>query len=228
MKQLVIGMGEVGSAIQTILETADTFDILTSGSCVLEKYDVIHICFPYTKDFSKSVLAYQNLFSPTITIIHSSVPIGTSESLNAVYSPVRGVHPHIEKGIRIFVKFFGGMKAHEASDIFKEKGIRVSIVGDSRTLEAAKLWDTTQYGVMILLEKEIYKFCRKEGVDFETVYREFNNTYNEGYMQLGMEYVLRPSLLHKSGKIGGHCVVENAELLDSPSAKRIIEENKKL
>jgi hypothetical protein len=43
-----------------------------------------------------------------------------------------------------------------------------------------------------------------------------------------MAYVNRPALMHKVGPIGGHCVVENANLLDTPLAKLIIETNSQL
>lgn len=178
--------------------------------------------------FIKVVEEYKKYFGPNITIVHSSVPIGTCERLDVVHSPVRGVHPNIEKGLRTFVKYFGGFKAHEAAQLFEEQGIKTRVIRDSRTTEAAKLWDTTQYGIMILLEKEIYDFCRKNGLDFEVVYAEFNQTYHEGYKKLGMAYVTRPALMHKEGKIGGHCVVENAALLNTPLAQLIIERNKLL
>jgi hypothetical protein len=228
MKNLVIGYGEVGQAISRVLNTNDVIDknsgiYLKNGP---QEFDTMHICFPYTAgEFEKEVTAYQNTFRPKITIIHSSVPLGTSDKLNAVHSPIRGVHPHLEKGIRTFVKYFGGFKAHEAAAIFAEKGIETRVIRDARTTEASKLWDTTQYGIMILLEKEIYKFCRDNGLDFEVVYASFNETYNEGYRELGMGYVNRPALMHKDGKIGGHCVVENAALLDTDLARLIIEKN---
>jgi hypothetical protein len=226
---VIIGYGEVGEALHKIFPSAEVDDIPKNKLAAKQQYSVMHICFPYVdKHFVTYVRAYQNKFKPHITIIHSSVPIGTSDSLAAVHSPVRGVHPNIEEGIRTFVKFFGGMKAMEAARIFERKGIKTQVIRDSRTTEALKLWDTTQYGVMILLEKEIHKFCRINGLDFEVIYGIANATYNDGYARLGMQHVIRPALMHKDGKIGGHCVVENAHLLNTPSAKRIIKENSQL
>lgn len=188
----------------------------------------LHICFPYNGTFIEQVKHYQNKCNPHLTIIHSSVPVGTSDKLKAVYSPVRGVHPNLEGGIRTFVKYIAGGKAYEAAKLFQDVGITTRVLADTRTLEAAKLWDTTMYGLSILMEKEIYAWCRENQVDFEIVYREFTQTYNDGYAKLGMAHVMRPWLMHMEGKIGGHCVLPNAVLLDSPSAKRLIKENSKL
>ena len=241
MRHIIVGYGEVGKAIHAIFKDAEIIDtkqnLFLNNGAYPGDIDVMHVCFPFTepdsepyknKGFIREVESYQNTFRPGLTIIHSSVPIGTSDKLNAVHSPVRGVHPYLEKGLRTFTKYFGGFKAIEAARIFEEQGIRVKVVGDSRTTEALKLWDTTQYGVMIALEKEIHKFCRENNVDFEIVYRDANVSYNEGYMKLGMSHVVRPQLMHKEGKIGGHCVIENAHLLDTPTAKRIIDENSTL
>jgi UDP-N-acetyl-D-mannosaminuronate dehydrogenase len=227
MKNLVIGLGEVGSAIQKILQ-CNGYD-LDKGVVTNERYqDVIHICFPYTESFVKEVRGYIEMFRPKLVIVHSTVPIGTCDKYGWVHSPVRGVHPNLEQGIRTFVKFFGGQSAYDAAQIFVEKGILCSIHDEARTMEALKLWDTTQYGVMILLEKEIHKFCSQYGLDYDVIYGEANKTYNEGYQKLGRPDVMRPWLRHIDGPIGGHCIVPNAHLLESLSARRIIEENTQL
>ena len=236
MKQIVVGLGEVGSALLNILQ-CDGYDpnksFLTSdphnqetypffwrdGQIYYGDYDVLHVAFPYFDKFEETVREYQNLFHPKLTIIHSSVPVGTSREVEAVHSPIRGVHPYLEKGIRTFVKYFGGEKAEDAAKIFSDLGIKTKVTDYSETTEAAKLWDTTQYGISILLNKEIYKFCKAKSIDFDIVYTDFNKTYNEGYTKLGMPHVVRPYLKHMEGKIGGHCVVPNAKLLQSWVAK---------
>lgn len=223
---LVIGLGEVGTAIQKLLR-ADGHDSqkeeISEG-----QYDVLHICFPYSEAFSAIVREYEEKFKSKMTIIHSTVPIGTTDTLRAVHSPVRGPHPHLEEAIGSFVKYFGGPQAEEASECFKALGIGVTCVPDARTTEALKLWDTAQYGSMILLMREIHAFCEEYEVDFGIVYSHANQTYNEGYASLGRKEVARPYLKYKEGPIGGHCVIPNAHLLDSPVAEFIINENGKL
>lgn len=224
--QLVIGLGEVGSALRKILncDGYDKYLYEEDEKTPTYSYDIIHICFPCTnqKKFIEEVNFYKTIHSARIVVVHSSVPIGTCEKLGATHSPIRGVHPYLEEGIRTFEKYVGGPKANEVAQMFNSFGIKTKIIFDSRTTEALKLWDTTQYGIMILLEKEIYEFCRKNGLDFQVIYGSANQSYNEGYEKLGMGYVRRPILEHYPGKIGGHCVIENANLLDSESAKRIL------
>lgn len=231
MKQLIIGMGEVGQAIKEVLGS----DVLTydrdMGSAahgIVPDADVLHICFPYTDSFVQFVQQYQRYTGAHLTIIHSTVPIGTSDKLGAVHSPVRGVHPHLAEGIRTFVKYFGGLQAMQAAAIFEQCGVPVRVLRDARNAEALKLWDTTQYGAMIMIEKEIHAFCREHGLDFEIVYADANNTYNMGYDKLGMTHVVRPALMHKNGPIGGHCVIQNARLLDAAMAKWLLKADKEL
>jgi hypothetical protein len=84
---------------------------------------------------------------------------------------------------------------------------------DSDITEAIKLWDTTQYGWQIVLAKEISKWCKLHGLNFDDVYREPNINYNDGYKSLDMDYVVRPWLKDMPGPIGGHCVIPNCEIL---------------
>lgn len=216
-KHLVIGGGEVGTALSEILQCNIHDPVKNKRQIGI--FDVIHIAFPYSKQFIKSVKQYQKEFRPKMTIIHSTVPVGTSKKLNAVHSPIRGVHPNLKNGIQTFVKFFGGEEAQKASKIFSDLGIKVYTTINSDNTEAGKLWDTTQYGVNILLNKEIFSWCKKHGVDFDIVYTEFNKSYNEGYSSLKRKDVLRPFLKFMPGKIGGHCVVQNSNLFNSKSSK---------
>lgn len=218
MKSLIIGYGEVGKGLHKVI-----------GGDVLDKdllqdkqvYDIIHICFPYSDKFVDYVKEYQKMFNPTYTVIHSTVPIGTSKQVNAVHSPIRGVHPDLDKGIKTFMKFFGGEKSKEVAEWFNQFGLETHTTPNSDDTEALKLWDTTQYGVMILLNKEIHKFCEENGLDFDIVYTLANQTYNEGYIKLGRSEVVRPVLKYTEGKIGGHCVYQNTALFNSESTKRI-------
>lgn len=220
MKNLVIGnAGQIGSAIQRILE-CDGYDNVNANEMPSEHYDALHITIPYSENFIEIVKKYLNIYEPDICIIHSTVPIGTTEQIpNAVYSPCRGVHPELEKGIRTFVKYFAGDKSDVAAGIFKEKGMTCTIARypkATRSLEAAKLWDTTQYGWNIVLEKAIHTYCVENNLDFKLVYTLFNESYNYGYEKLGFPQYKKYILEHRIGKIGGHCVIPNLELLKSP------------
>jgi len=226
MTQLIIGYGEVGQGLHKILN-CDVYD-LNYQKMSFGRYAVVHICFPYGKKFIKIVKDYQKRLQPKLTIIHSTVPIGTSRKLKAVHSPIRGAHPNLEQGIRTFIKYFGGAQAKQAAALFKKFKIKTRCFPDAETTEAIKLWDTTQYGWQIILAKEIKNWCDQNNLNFEEIYREANHDYNNGYLQLNRPEVVRPYLINKAGPIGGHCVVPNSYLINSPIARHIIKYNKKL
>ena len=228
MKQIVIGLGQVGQAVQKVLE-CDGYDPLGApGDLPIhvssqvpppEQYDVVHICFPYSEAFVEAALEYEKKYAAELVVVHSTVPVGTCDPHGWVHSPIRGVHPDLELGVRTFVKFFGGTKATIAAGLFQEKRVKTATYGRAATTEAIKLWDTTYYGWNILIQKAIAAFCEKHGLPFEDVYTYANATYNEGYALLGRIDVQRPVLKYVPGPIGGHCVRPNWELLEDPIAE---------
>ena len=228
MKHIVIGMGEVGKAIFEVLSSCDEYevgwhDIGHSHIPFASRTVAMHVSIPYTDNFVSIVKSYILLYRPSLVIVHSSVPVGTCDAEQWIHSPIRGVHPNLAKGIMTFVKYFGGIRSEEASDIFSRLGVKTVSLSHARHCEAAKLWDTTQYGLMIILSKVIHEWCKANNVDFEFVYRECNRSYNEGYRELGRKEVVRPFLKHMPGPIGGHCVIPNLPLLGKNEITDIIE-----
>ena len=177
----------------------------------------MHVAIPFSPTFVVDVKRYMGKYLRTdgLVIVHSTVPVGTTMQLGggSVHSPIRGVHPNLEAGVRTFAKYFGGPRAQEAADIFVAAGIETRAVPLAETTEAAKLWCTTAYGLQILIEKAIHAYCEEHELDFEVVYAFWTQSYNEGYVALGMSHVQRPVLKHVPGRIGGHCVIPNARLL---------------
>jgi len=212
MVHLIIGYGEVGVSLYEVIGESLINDpnkgFLYDSE---DKVDVIHICFPYSSQFNFFVKCWKE--HADLVIVHSSVPVGTCDALGVVHSPVRGVHPHLTEGIRTFPKCFGGKRADEAAKIFSDLGIKTRVYLTARTTEALKLWDTTQYGRLIMLQKEIWKWCKRNKVNFDEVYTQANQDYNAGYIKLGRPDVVRPWLKNVPGPIGGHCVIPNAKLL---------------
>ena len=229
MKHLVIGKGEVGSAIANIfncpaMDLEDAPELYTA--------DILHICYGWDDDFIVETQQYIEYFNPKAVVIHSSVPIGTTRNFPlAVHSPVRGVHPHLEQGIRTFVKYVGYTNyaiAIVVAEEFDKVYIRYRLVENPENTEAGKLLSTTYYGWNIMFEKYVHKFCEENDLDFNVVYKDFTETYNLGYTELDMEHVVRPVLKHMEGKINGHCILQNCELLeDFKPAKLIYDENRK-
>jgi hypothetical protein len=219
---LVVGCGEVGAALRSVLDCS-AMD-LRLGIVVNPNngFDFLHICFPYSDRFHGSVQRYQDQFRPLYTIIHSTVPVGTADALGAHASPVRGRHPNLVESLKTFVKYVGGPKAVPICDELQTFGMWPSPHPNARDIEAGKLIDLMQFGSSVMLEKEIYAFCQNNSVDFNVVYRDFNQTYNDGFAAMGEMQFIRPILQHQEGPIGGHCIVENMKYLDSETAKRLV------
>jgi UDP-N-acetyl-D-mannosaminuronate dehydrogenase len=230
MNHIVVGCGEVGQALMRVLQCEGHDPGRNIEAPPAFKCDILHVCFPFVgcESFHSAVRDYQERFVPMFTVIHSTVPIGTSDALDAHHSPIRGRHPHLVESIRTFVKYVGGPRADDVCAELRTFGIPCVPLRDARTTEAAKLIDLMQFGAAILLAKEIHEFCEREGFDFDVVYRQFNETYNAGYQALGASQFTRPILDHQPGPIGGHCVVENMKHLESPIAEKILETNAQL
>ena len=214
MKTLIVGCGEVGRALEVVLKqydpsVIDQVDVFDSK----QQLEIIHICFPYTERFIEFVKAYQVAYQPTYTVIHSTVPIGTSQKLNAIHSPIRGIHPNLEEGIRTFQKFLGGQQSSAVADYFRRAGLKIVLFDKSETTEAMKLWDTQYYKRCIEFAKEVKEYCDKHSLSFHEVYTLANLSYNEGYKELGHPEFQRPILQPIMTPIGGHCIKPNHKLL---------------
>lgn len=226
MKGLIIGAGQIGTALYKALKDFYPTRIRDKNEEIEELFDILHICFPYSKDFIEDVKDYQEIYRARYTVIHSTVPVGVSRQCQAFHSPVRGKHPHLEKSLKKFVKYLAPPD-RKLKEYFEKTGIEIKLVKKSETTEALKLWDTTQYGWNIILEKEIYQWCKENKVDFNIVYTDANKTYNKGYEELENPQFKKYILKHIKGQIGGHCILQNCDLLPHQITKIIKKLNKK-
>ena len=229
-KSLIIGSGEIGKALYEVLSEKHASWIRDLEDIEIDNVEVLNICYPPIKDFVKITKEYIKKYNPKVTIIHSTVAPGTTKLCGdmVVHSPIHGKHPDISLGIKTFVKYVGGDNPYAvtlAAKFLTEAGIKAHIVSNSKTSEISKILCTTQYGWNILLMKEIVNICKKEGVSFHEIYTMWNMLYNRGYNELKMPQFIRSILDPISGKIGGHCVVNNCDLLDSFITKTIKERN---
>lgn len=208
-KSLIIGNGEIGKSLHSVIGGDITGYTITPGN-----YDIIHICFPFSKDFVDEVKRYQDLYFAKFTVIHSTVPVGTSRQCDAIHSPCVGVHPYLAESLKTFTKFLGGEKASEVADYFRRCNIKISITDKPETTELMKILCTTKYGVDIEYVKDVKRQCDKFGVPFE-MWTLWNYNYNNGYTKLGQEQFVRPNLTPIMKKIDGHCVLPNTELLET-------------
>ena len=160
MKTLIIGKGEIGVSLQRVLSPFYETYIKDIEPLEVDGIEVLHICFPYSKKFIKQVEEYKKQYKPRFVIIHSTVPVGTSTKLNAFHSPVRGVHPHLERSLKTFVKFLAP-KNKVLKEYFEKAGIKIELVEKSEETELLKLYCTTIYGLNIVAEKEVYAKCKE-------------------------------------------------------------------
>jgi len=212
----ILGYGEIGQAIAKFYKNPRIKDLNRDDG--LERVEILHVCLPWSKDFVKIVKKEIKKIKPKLAIIHSTVAPGTTKKIGGmvVHSPVRGVHPHLYKGIKTFVKYIGAdnKKAEELARRHLESlGIKVKVFSPSVTTELGKLLDTTYYGLVITWHGEMEKMCKKLGVDFEEAITDFNRSYNEGYTKLGKKNVVRPVLYPPKNGITGRCIIPNAEIL---------------
>jgi UDP-N-acetyl-D-mannosaminuronate dehydrogenase len=212
----ILGYGEIGKAIAKFYKNPKIKDLNRDDD--LRGVEILHICIPWSERFVKIVKKEINGIKPKLTIIHSTVAPGTTKKIGGmvVHSPVRGVHPYLYEGIKIFIKYIGADNkevGQMAKKHLESLNIKVELIQPSIATELGKILDTTYYGVCIAWHKEMKKICDKLGVDFDKVVTNFNQTYNEGYSKLGKKNVIRPVLFADKKPIGGHCVLPNAKIL---------------
>jgi UDP-2-acetamido-3-amino-2,3-dideoxy-glucuronate N-acetyltransferase len=220
MRSLVIGTGEIGQALYEVL--CDTYegnvykyDIKDGADGYPNEVDYLHICFPYGDDFVNSVLQYKRKIKSKYLIIHSSIPVGTAEKIEgAFHSPVRGKHPNLKDGILKYVKYVGYPLSEyeyvsEICDYFDKAGIKAVPIVETKTTELMKLLELSRYGVYIAFAKEQEAICNHFSCDYRTVVSDYEKTRNEGIE----EDLKQPILYPFKDYVGGHCTIEDMEIL---------------
>ncbi|MDD5145038.1 MAG: hypothetical protein PHW72_02865 [Candidatus Pacebacteria bacterium] len=219
----ILGYGEVGQAISKFYKNPRIKDLKRDDG--VEGSEILHVCIPWSEKFIKTVVSEIKKIKPQLTIIHSTVAPGTTKKIisilpeefkKVVHSPIRGMHPDLYPGIKIFLKYIGAenkVSGKLAENHLKSLGIRVKTFQPAAASELGKLLDTTYYALCIAWHGEMGKFCRKYGVDFNDAVTDFNSTYNEGYKKLGKPNVIRPVLSPPQNGITGHCLIPNVKVL---------------
>ena len=223
---VVVGLGEVGRPLLECLSEQYTVigvDV-APPSGPMGKVDVLHVCYPFEiKDFVSETARYIKLFKPALTIINSTVGVGTTRTIaersgaRLVHSPVRGKHVRMKQELRTYTKFVGGMdsaSSKQAAEHFTSAGFKTRILSAPEATELAKLSETTYFGVLIAWAQELERYCDKSG----QAYEEIISFYEE------IAYL--PATKFFPGIIGGHCVMPNIEILrkfDDSSFLRALE-----
>jgi len=210
---VVVGLGEVGRPLFELFSTHNKVigvDIAPFTG-PKETVDVLHICFPFEiKDFVGESARYIELFEPALTIINSTVAIGTTRKIAertgtaVVNSPVRGKHARMLEELRTYTKFVGAMdaaSAKAAAEHFERAGLKTKILSNPEATELAKLTETTYFGLLIAWAQEIERYCDQAEQSFEEVISFYE------------EIAYLPKTKFFPGIIGGHCVMPNIEIL---------------
>ncbi|HUV68951.1 MAG TPA: hypothetical protein VMW15_04760 [Terracidiphilus sp.] len=212
---LVIGLGEVGKPLYTILSGQDpgTIGIDIEPVPVERPVGIMHICFPFVTlpEFQSAVVGYIRKYQPKVVVINSTAVPGTTRSIEAeagipcVYSPVRGKHTKMVDELLTYVKFVAGTNAQAAEQVqeqFRAAGMKSECISTPEALELAKLLETTYFGVLIAWAQEMNRFAETVGADYAEVGKFFR------------EIAYLPKVLFQPGYIGGHCVMPNIDLLE--------------
>lgn len=228
MRHLVVGLGETGRPLYNVLKAADKYNV--SGYDIEkgwadetgdqgDKVDMLHICIPYTEKFVTIVKRYQESTKAMYTVIHSTVPVGTTVCIpGAVHSPILGRHDDMEDSIRSFTKWIGGPLATEVANCLYGT-IECHCVDKSETTELMKLMCLAKYGMSIAFANWQKDICDIYGIDYGTVL-EWDRNYNEKVAPS----LRRPIITNPNGEIGGHCVVQNTKLLNEQHPNPILDE----
>lgn len=228
MNTLIIGFGQVGEALYNVLRPYYPCGWRDVKTCDGEEMtftntDILHICYPWNDDFVADTMLYMKEYDPKYTVVHSTVQVGTCNQLGCTHSPIRGKHPFLENGIRMMVKFVGGANADAVADYFMRADIRCTICRSSDTTELGKILSTNYYATCIEFVKEAERICERNGVPFHEAFTLFQQTYNEGWQELGHPEVTRPVLQPIQGELGGHCLYPNLKLLPNSQFAHFVE-----
>lgn len=217
---VVIGaFGEIGLPIFQLLQKAfgesclpvdppKGFDLALDASCVF-----LHVCIPGDlNNFNELVGEYIRKLCPMFVLIHSTVAVGTTSRLQKKFPniqlfhcPVLGKHANnqMEADMLSYPKFWGGAKWNcRVEDCFRAAGWKPEWIGSSDNCELAKILQTSLFGYLIAWTQISEQLCLLAGADYAQVSRIWKLQSDDYNIQTKYP-----------GIIGGHCVMQNLELL---------------
>jgi UDP-N-acetyl-D-mannosaminuronate dehydrogenase len=221
-KVVVVGLGEVGKPLFELLSKHyDTVGVDISPAGLINSVDVLHVCYPFEiKDFIGETARYIEFYKPALTIINSTVGIGTTRAVGdrtgaaVVNSPVRGKHVRMLEELRHYTKFVGAADPNageQAAQHFQGAGLKTKVLSSPEACELAKLTETTYFGLMIAWAQEIERYCDQTGADYNEVISFYE------------EIKFFPPVKYFPGVIGGHCVMPNIKILNKFNRSLILE-----
>jgi UDP-N-acetyl-D-mannosaminuronate dehydrogenase len=221
-KVMVVGLGEIGKPLFEVLSRS----YKTIGVDIVPQaeppgdIDVMHVCYPFKiNDFVGETARYIQRFNPRITVIHSTVAVGTTRAVAkrtgavVVNSPVRGKHTRMAADLLHYDKFVGGVDtaaAESAARHFEVAGMKTRVLSSPEATELAKLTETTYFGLMIAWAQEVERYCDQFGLNYDEI------------VSIYEEIKFFPPTKYFPGVIGGHCVMSNIEILRQVNQSHIL------
>ena len=210
---LIVGLGEIGRPLLELVSRrhrATGLDVSPRGE-LPSHVDVMHVCYPFEiRDFVGETVRYIERFRPAVTIVNSTVAVGTTRAIGertgaaVVHSPVRGKHVRMREDLLRYAKFVGAVNptaGRRAAAHFESVGMETRVLSSPEATELAKLTETTYFGVLIAWAQEVERYCDQAGQSYDEV--------ASFYEEIGFF----PSVKYFPGVIGGHCVMPNIEIL---------------
>ena len=236
---LVVGLGEIGGTVFTVLNDSGKFQVY--GVDVDKKkmeecsaaeppsknkngLDVLHMCIPAPdkNKFIQISKGYIEKYSPKLTIINSTVPIGTTIELYKrcggliAHSPCRGVHKnkeYMKKEFQRWTKYVGGATpeaGRAAQEHFELAGLKTKQLANCSDTEFAKLFETTYRTWMIVFFQKMHQLTGKYNAGNPDLKIDFNETVDfieDTHRVRHDRPVMFPDV------IGGHCLLPNSKLM---------------
>jgi UDP-N-acetyl-D-mannosaminuronate dehydrogenase len=220
---VVVGLGEVGRPLLELVSRhheALGVDVAPPPAPP-PRVDVMHVCYPFEiGDFPGETARYIERFAPALTIINTTVAVGTTRAVAertgaaVVHSPVRGKHVRMLEEMLAYTKFVGAIDpgaGKGAAEHFESLGMRTRTLGSPEATELAKLSETTYFGLLIAWAQELERYCDRLGTDYDEIVSFYE------------EIKFFPPTRYFPGVIGGHCVMPNIEILRRVGASEILE-----
>jgi UDP-N-acetyl-D-mannosaminuronate dehydrogenase len=227
-RTLVIGMGEVGTALAAVLDrTEKVLRHDLDRVKISEPIATMHLCFPFQsrQQFETVARGYIERFQPPLTIIDSTVLPGTTRSIAkqsgcaVAYSPLRGKHAGAERDLMRYIKFVAApdwVEAAAAEAHFQAAGLKTRRMAEVESLELAKLAETAYFGVCVAFAHEMSRYAERVGGNYSEAMEFFEE----------IDSLMRQQ--HSPGYIEGHVVPKIKQLLQiasSPMLEAILESN---
>lgn len=210
------------------------------------KPEIIHICFVFDNSFYEDLLNIINKYRSDLKfiIIESTVPplliTSIEESINinktqkpifVFHSPIRGSSPDIIDGLKNHKKYICIVKNQLEKMPIDDEIILTNYFHSwlpldtmsyitnvsAESIAAGKILSVNWYGMEIAYSQMVKRYCEKNDLDFDIVYKEFMRTTKVGReyemvndRAISKENIERP--ICYPGEIKGHCVMDNIDI----------------